>query len=141
MRKDVSRTPLRILLGFRVVEALRDVLEGVGRFVKERQLPWQIHCVDADEFVSTLQPSTTDGAINVITPDSRKLLAKLSKTGVPIVNMLHEVQPVLPSVLSDERAIGRVAGEYLASKGFSEFAYFGTNKGWSVGRRIGFSAM
>ena len=39
-------SPVRILIGFKLVEALRDVLDGVSGYVKLNQLNWQLlQCV------------------------------------------------------------------------------------------------
>src|SRR5262249_40310528 len=96
----------RILIGVRLAEALRDVLDGISSYVKQHHCNWIIQCVDADEFVPMLKSSSADGAIAVISPTSHGSLRRVRQSGVPTVNMFHDVHPHLPSVLSDDRSIG-----------------------------------
>lgn len=130
--------PRRILVGFRLVEALGQVLSGIGAYLKQRQCNWQIHCVDADEFASNLKRGTTDGALTVISPASPRLVKAVLGSGVPVVNMLHDLHPRLPSVLSDDPATGRAAARYLLGRGFRQFAFLGFNTRWSRARQQGF---
>jgi LacI family transcriptional regulator len=131
--------PKRILIGFRLVDAIRDVLQGVGTFVRSKGLQWQIQCTDADQFPALLGRATADGAITVVSSRSRQQLLRLKRAGVPTVNMLHDATPELPSVLSDDIEIGRVAARELLRRGFRRFAFVGFDVPWSDHRRQGFA--
>ena len=84
------------------MEALRDVLSGIGRYIKQHQCHWQVRCVDADEFAQLLSPHSADAAITVISPASRDLIQRARRCGIPVVNMLHDLHPALPGVLTDD---------------------------------------
>src|SRR4029079_18457312 len=103
--------PRRILIGFRVVEALSQVLHGVSTYIKQHGRRWDVRCVDAEEFSRLLQRDGVDGAITTIPAARADLLAEVAAAKVPVVNMLHDCQSVLPSVLTDEPAIGRMAAQ------------------------------
>jgi LacI family transcriptional regulator len=128
----------RIVFGVRFAEALRDVLDGIGTYVKQQECNWIVECVDPDEFARTLQPGEASGAITVISPVASRVLTRVLKTGIPTVNLFHNCHPRLPSVLSDDRQIGSDAAQYLLRHGFQAFGYVGINTGWSRDRCKGF---
>lgn len=130
----------RILVGIRLVEALRDVLQGIGEYVKDQQRNWQIHSVDADEFEHQLSTRQVDGAITVISPRWLKRIRKIQKSGVPTVSLLHDATPALPSVLSDDPGIGVAAAEYFLARGFQNFGFLGLDTEWSRQRESGYVA-
>jgi LacI family transcriptional regulator len=134
-----SGRPRRILVGFRVVEALSQVLQGIGHYVRERGRRWEVRCVDAEEFSRILRGGALDGAITTIPPSREDLLAEVKGSHVPVVNMMHDCQKLMPSVLSDEAALGRAAARDLMARGFRNFAYLGFAAPWSRGRQRGFT--
>jgi LacI family transcriptional regulator len=87
------------------------------------------------QFIKDLNP---DG---VIAPDSAKS-DDLISLGIPIVvaGMSNPRLPELPYILSDSAAIGKMAGEYLVSRGFKHFAFCGyANLPWSQERGDSFA--
>jgi LacI family transcriptional regulator len=132
-------TPRRILVAFRITEALRDVLTGITAFAKQNGRTWQLLCADADEFEANLKHHRADGAITSIRPRFHKQIERLCRRRTPVVNMLHDLSPRLPSVLSDDRAIGRAGAEYLLARGFRRLAFIGVNTAWSRAREAGFT--
>ena len=129
----------RILIGFRVVEALSQVLLGISAYIKERGRRWEVRPVDAEEFSRLLQRGgTLDGAISTIPATRQDLLSEVSASRVPAVNMLHDCQRVLPSALTDEAELGRAAARHFMERGFVNFAYLGFDSAWSRGRERGF---
>jgi LacI family transcriptional regulator len=131
--------PRRILIGFRVVEALSQVLQGISGYIREHGRRWEIRCVDAEEFSRLVQRQALDGAITTIPASRADLLAEVTAAGVPAVNMLHDCHAEIPSVLTDEAEIGRAAAEYFVARGFRNFAYLGFDSAWSRGREKGFT--
>jgi LacI family transcriptional regulator len=131
----------RILVGFRLVEALRDVLPGIISYSKEQNTNWELQCVDLEEFEHRLGQRDVDGAIAHINPRSRKWLNRLLRSGVPIVNTLHDSAPRLACVLSDDQAIGQTGAEYFLARGFRNFAYLGIDSDWSRNRQAGFTQL
>jgi LacI family transcriptional regulator len=128
----------RILLAFHLPEALRDVLQGITDYARQRQCNWQVLCVSPDEFTANFAGRRADGAITAIRADARTLVARLVRSRTPVVNLLHDLAPRLPSVLSDDMAIGRVGAEYLIARGFGKLAFLGIDTRWSVARQCGF---
>ena len=130
----------RILVGFGVVEALSQVLQGISAYIKEHGNRWEVRCVDAEEFSRLLPRGTLDGAISTIPSNRVDLLAEVAAATFPVVNMLHDCQSVLPSVLTDESALGYAAAKHFMERGFRNFAYLGFDSAWSRGREDGFTA-
>lgn len=84
------------------------------------------------------QRGFADGAITGLGTRSRAFLNRLRRSPIPVVNVVRDVYLALPSVVSDNRAIGRVGAEYLAQRGFRHFAFVGIELPWSLQRRDGF---
>lgn len=130
---------LEIVVSFGVGEALADVLRGVVGYVKQQRLNWQIHCADADEFAQRIHRRAPDGAFTRIRPDQLDVIDAVRRSKLPIVNLLHNLEPAIPSVLSDDEAIGRSAAEYFLRAGFKSFAFLGLEANWSEARFLGFT--
>jgi len=134
----VLQHPKRILVGFVLVEALRDVLQGVISYSKSQNRNWELECVDLEEFEWRLKRKDLDGAISHINPRSRKWPNRFLRSGVPVVNTLHDTSPQLASVLSDDPLIGESGAAYFFEHGFRSFGFFGFETEWSQARGAGF---
>jgi LacI family transcriptional regulator len=132
--------PPRILVGFRLVEALRDFLDGIGAYLRANELEWQIQCVDAEQFATLLKPSSADGAIAVVGTKAREQIRRLRRSKIPAINLLQDLSPAIPSIMSDDDGIGSAAAAHLLSCGFRHFAYLGFDASWSVARETAFGA-
>ena len=130
--------PPRILIGCRLVEALHDLMSGMGTYLRERRLSWQIQCVDADQFPVLLHSASVDGAISVVGKTSQRDVKRLIDSGVPTVNLLQDLSPQIPSIVSDDNAIGHAAATHLLACGFHSFAYLGFSASWSTARQNAF---
>jgi LacI family transcriptional regulator len=130
----------RIIVTFRIPEALRDVLEGITDFAKRGGHNWQVLCVDPDEFERTLSHHRADGAITVVPPRARRLIGRLAGNRIPVVNMLYDLTPRIASVLSDDEAIGHAGARYLVERGFRSTAFVGVDAIWSRSRQNGFAS-
>jgi len=131
--------PRRILLAFHLPEALRDVLQGVTDYAKQSRCNWHVLCVEGDEFNANFSDHRADGAIIAARASAASLIRRIRKSGTPVVNMLHNLEPRLPSVLSDDVAIGRAGADYLLGRGFRDFAFVGIDTPWSLARQTGFT--
>jgi LacI family transcriptional regulator len=131
--------PRRILIGIRLVEALREVLQGIASFMRTYHANWQLRCVDTEEFAQSLLQGGADGAITHVSPRRSNCIRQIQKAGVPTVNILHNAAPVLPSVSSNDADIGRAGAEYFLSCGFRSYGFVGVDFGWSQARQEGFS--
>lgn len=138
-RSIVPENSKRILVGFRLVEALREVLQGIISYSKAQNTNWELQCVDLEVFERRLSERGIDGAIAHINPKTRKWMNRLVKCGVPIVNTLHDTSPRLASVLSDDLSIGQSGAEYFLARGFRNFAFLGIEAEWSRNRQEGFT--
>lgn len=59
------------------------------------------------------------GVVGIVTPQEKRMLASLR---APMVNTSSRVvDPSIPAVVPDNRAVGRMAAEHLLSKGFRRF--------------------
>lgn len=132
---STTSPPRRVLIGFGVLEALPDVLKGVRAYVEDHGCRWQVRC---DAFSKLLASGNADGVITSLRPGIDDALPEISATGVAAVNLLHDVHPTMPSVVTDERAVGRAAADYFLGRGFRNFAYLGFDSPWSRGREEGF---
>jgi LacI family transcriptional regulator len=140
MSLEVQMQPMRrILVAFHLPEALHDLLEGVSRFVRDSQKNWQVFlCSTGQDFRAAFQRSYADGAITGIGTRSRALITYLRRTRTPAVNVVRDLTPVLPSVLSDNRALGAAGARYFRQRGFRHFAFAGVELPWSLQRQEGF---
>lgn len=129
----------RILVAFLLPEALRDVLLGVTRYAKEHRKNWQILTVNANEFAANFAGNRADGAIVQLRPESRAVIRKIRQSPTPVVNLLRDLSPAIPSVLSDNHAIGQAGATYLRGLGFRKLAFVSLDTVWSHQRLAGFA--
>jgi LacI family transcriptional regulator len=126
------------LIGFRFVDVLRDVLQGIISYSKAHNTNWELRCVDLEVFERSVAQRNFDGAIAHINPHTCKWFNRLLRLRTPIVNTLHDTSPRLRSVLSDDNAIGHRGAEYFVGLGFRNFAFLGIDTDWSRNRQAGF---
>ena len=117
----------------------REIMEGIIWFARDRRLAWKVNCVTTQELGATLK-LRPGGAICLLRQAQRGLVRQLVASRVPAVNMLREIHPKIPSVMSNNELIGERAADYLHGKGFRHFAYAGVNRIWSEERQRGFTA-
>ncbi len=117
----------------------RDILHGVARYLRENG-PWTVffeHRSLQDPAPPWLENWDGDGIITTLYPQFADLI---SKTGIPTID-LDDQKPVsgLPTVQSDQEAIGALAAEHFLERGFTRFAFLGYPEFvWSRRRWIGF---
>lgn len=65
-----------------------------------------------------------------------KFTDDIKKLNIPkIVSPYKEIVPEFSNILTDDKAIGKMGADYLLSKGFENFAYYGYDDSfWSTGR-------
>jgi len=118
----------------------RGLLQGVAKYVREHG-PWYISLQEhsiCDEVPDWLQKWEGDGIITRL--DNITMAGVVRRLRVPTV-YLRNVPPELkvPSVLTDNAAVSRVAVEHLRNRGFRHFAFCGFNGAdYSDERRVGF---
>jgi len=113
------------------------ILDGISRYAQQKA-DWRIAYFDRErrELADLVRSWEGDGIICTVV-DPRFHEAAVSRR-LPIVNvagLLDEME--VPSVLSDDRAIGRMAAEHFIEKGFSEFAYLSRRDGTNYSKDRG----
>jgi LacI family transcriptional regulator len=116
----------------------RELMEGISFYVRAQHVAWQIHCITTPEIVTGLDRDA-DGLLCIIPNSRADLVAAVKRSQTPAVNMLRDITPVLPSVLSDNEAVGERAAEYFLARGFRSFAFVGIDRTWSDSRLRGFT--
>jgi len=104
----------------------RGVLRGIGRYAQAHRR-WKVYQTErrlSDTAPSWLRRWQGDGIIARI--ENRRLAAQIKRLGLPVVDLFeHEDAEGIPAVLTDNRAIARLAAEHLCERGLSHFAYCG----------------
>jgi len=102
----------------------RSVLRGVARFVREHER-WTLELVpDWNEQPQRVAGWRGHGIIAQV--DSHPFLDALYAFGRPFVNVADlRADLVAPTVISDNRDIGRMAAEHFLARGFRNFAFYG----------------
>jgi LacI family transcriptional regulator len=121
----------------------RRILSGLTHYLRSHS-PWSI-CLDPRRRLEASPPHwLTDwhgeGIIcRSITP---QFVRRLRKLKIPIINLNDSWADLeLPSIRSDDDAIGRLAAEHLLERGFRCLAFCGfTGHDWSRKRREGLTA-
>lgn len=73
----------------------------------------------------------------VVAGHSPEVIAAWQATGLPVVNVAASLSEVpFPSVLMDNRAIGRLAAEHFLERGHRQFAYAGMLSVWHGRERL-----
>jgi len=118
----------------------RDLLLGIAKYVRIHG-PWSIEFEEGDPneaIPDWFARWTGDGAIaRVKTSALAKAIARKGVVAVDLYGGLPNLK--IPTMRSDELAVGRMAAEHLIERGFRQFAFCGYNgTDWSDRRRIGF---
>ncbi|MCA9056155.1 MAG: DNA-binding transcriptional regulator [Planctomycetaceae bacterium] len=120
----------------------RELLRGIIRYMRAHE-EWSVFLEERalnSELPTWLADWHGDGIISrTIT---RWLADSVARAGTPLVNLIDREQLAgIPSVSSDQEAIGRLGAEHLLERGYERFAFCGfAGEGWSDGRLAGFLA-
>lgn len=141
-RKSDSRRLHVALLIETSLASGRDILRGVGRYVRDHE-PWALYHEARsleDGLPGWLQRWKGDGIIARV---QNQAIAKAVRTmKIPTVDVLGVVPDTgLPLVHVDDRAVAQVAADHLRERGFHHFAFIGIKgENWSEQRRDSFWA-
>lgn len=101
----------------------REVMRGVREYTKAHQL-WQLVVVEPTPVtLRALRKTKPDGIVAMLTSESLEKAAR--ELRVPVVNVSSWCRGVLPRVVPDNHAIGRIAAEHFLLRGFRHFAFAG----------------
>src|SRR3954454_14934372 len=104
----------------------RRILEGITRYLRMHR-PWSVFV--EQRALDTVPPRWLetwrgDGIISRVSRPG--FAAAIRKAGVAAVDLTHRRAPFgLPRIVSDDRAIGRLAAEHLLGRGFRTLAFCG----------------
>ena len=117
----------------------REVMRGVREYTKANCL-WQLAVAEPTaSTLRALKKDKPDGIIAMLTSEAVEKAARDLK--VPAVNVSSWCKGVLPRVIPDNQAIGRLAAEHFLSRGFRHFAFAGmAQRLFSQQRHEGFIA-
>jgi LacI family transcriptional regulator len=118
----------------------RRILRGVNRYLRTHR-PWSVFFQQSDLDARPpewLRDWRGDGIlVRLLSP---ALARRLLRSRVPAVN-LNDILPGcgLPRIRTDDRAVGRMAADYLLGRGFRHFAFCGfSGQFWAAERGAGF---
>jgi len=138
----MNKTPTVALLFEHSLAAGRDILMGVGQYMRENHA-WTVYAQPHDlnqPLPKWFKNWEGDGIIaQLLTP---KMFQAVRAKGVPVVNVQGEPGEGegIPLVCNNFRAIGKMAAEHLFDRGFRDFGYLGVEQEyWSVQLQEGFS--
>jgi LacI family transcriptional regulator len=101
-----------------------------------RELEWQL--VDVDNYRGELPPGLEpQGALTTLLPSDDLVKALLARR-CPVVRLGHLPHPednLVPAVMEDRRAFGRLAADHFSERGFRHVAYR-AHLPWSDGKAI-----
>ncbi|MCC7145327.1 MAG: DNA-binding transcriptional regulator [Phycisphaeraceae bacterium] len=104
----------------------RGLLAGISQYVRTHNrwsLYVQSHWMDNPEGLASWKG---DGIIAYV--NNSHLLEAIRQTGLPTVNVAEGLeQPLIPAVLPDNHAIGRLVAQAFLDNGFTNFAFSGIN--------------
>ncbi|HRK31774.1 MAG TPA: substrate-binding domain-containing protein [Tepidisphaeraceae bacterium] len=99
----------------------RGVVRGIASFAFSRAWVCRVEGINDSRILNNLKDY--DGLIvQAATPTQARALSRASIPAVNVSSALPLKQ--VPSVVSDDRLVGRVAADYLLRRGFRHFAYF-----------------
>ena len=117
--------PVRVALAFQTVQPhLERITRGILAFACRNG--WQVALNPEGALVTleSLQGWPGDGVLAMVETPAQLTLAQ--QLHVPVVNLSARLADIpLPSVLSDNWAIGKKAAEHLLERGFRRCAYYG----------------
>ena len=123
-----------ILIGVETYAAYgRRIVEGILDHA-ERERCWEFQSTRRAGLPKDL-PEHIEGIIAEIRTDED--FARAAALDIPVIAITGVYRPgPVPTVIADNEAVGRLAGEYLTNLGFAELAYFGSSQLYYVSRRL-----
>ena len=142
MKRDMHHPPRVALLVETSLASGRDILRGIGRYVRECG-PWSIYHEPRsleEAAPAWLRTWRGDGIIARI--QNRRIAAAVAATRLPAIDVLGVVShDRLPLVHVDNAAIAQLAADHLLDRGFRHFGYCGLSGiNWSDQRRDAFAS-
>jgi LacI family transcriptional regulator len=112
-----------------------DVMMGVKEFARNR---WAIEMGSGYDNAQGLTSDWRPDGMLLSCYGGGDWQGLISRVNVPVVLIGGDALPQYPRVLSDDHAIGRVAGDYFIQRTFRNYAYCGYDQAWSHRRERGY---
>ncbi len=115
----------------------RDILRGIGRYVRERRAWALFHEPRSLEESGPRWLATWRGDGIIARVQNHQIANLVKQTGLPVVDVLGLVPEAgIPLVHVDDREIASLAAEHLRERGFRHFGFYGLfEENWSARRR------
>jgi len=112
---------------------------GVLDFVRQQTNSALEYTVETEAILEEPDRLVCDGLI--VNVRAKSMARRMSGLGIPVVNLSGRMNPLpFSSVISDDRATGRLAAEHLMAVGFKQFAFVGAREtGYSLRCKDGFA--
>ncbi|MFP4216952.1 MAG: substrate-binding domain-containing protein [Planctomycetota bacterium] len=111
----------------------RRIVEGILDFA-ERERCWEFEFTRRAGLPKEV-PEHIAGVIAEIRTEED--FARAAAMDIPVIAITGVYRPgPVPTVIADNEAVGRLAGEYLTNLGFAELAYFASSQLYYVSRRL-----
>lgn len=116
-------------------------IDGVVRYAREKQRDWTYLTPPESLALSVLHLDGWPGDGVLAAINTREEAEAALALGIPTVNVSSALTSIdVPTAIVDNPAIGRLAGEYLLSRGFRSFAFYGLKTvRYSADRYAGFA--
>lgn len=142
MKKSLVKPPVpRVALLIETsVSYGRDLLVGIAKYVRVHG-PWSIEFEAGDPCEALPEWFASWKGDGIIARAKSDDLAKaIARKGIPFVDLYGGLKDMnIPTVRSNETAVGHLAAAHLLERGFRQFAFCGYNGiDWSDRRRDGF---
>ena len=111
----------------------RSIRIGLNRYARLHG-PWHLHDLPAGrmDYLKKFLNQGVDGVVGHWMDSRFETL--LSRTGLPLINFSAELEnPQTPSLLIDNRAVGKMAADYFIERGFEHYLFIGI-RGWRFER-------
>ena len=133
----MPKTPKVVLLLESSREYGRQLIFGITQYTYFHG-PWSFYRVPGgrDQRIPNLKECGADGIIAHVS--TQATAEKIRESGVPAVIKGFQLQG-MPSIQTDNTAIGTIGAEHLLERGFREFAFCGYKTYWSQERLAAFT--
>jgi LacI family transcriptional regulator len=108
----------------------RGLLRGIAKYSKlhgpwsfYREAPFYGHFKQLNYHLCELKKINADGII--IREPTSDQIDQILKIGLPLIISPNQVNPKIPTILTNAEKIGQLAAEHLLERGFKNFAYCG----------------
>jgi LacI family transcriptional regulator len=120
-----------------LTEGSRRLLEGVGRFARERPA-WSLARGDRDRAIDTQARRAGAAGLLGVWNGSERVAQQVARLGLPAVDMYGPTGGSMPMVTVADDRVGQLGAEHLMDCGYRRLAFCGLDQRWSLLRQRGF---